>query len=54
MLVIKRLLPQLARWQSTVLYLLLWYAIESLVQISDRQEPPTIPEGRRQEAEGRR
>lgn len=39
--VIKRLLPQLARWQSTVLYLLLWYTLESLVKISDEQEPPT-------------
>jgi hypothetical protein len=37
---IKRLLPQLARWQSTVLYLLLWYALESLVKMSDNQEPP--------------
>lgn len=38
--VIKRLLPQLARWQSTILYLLLWYALESLINISDNQEPP--------------
>lgn len=38
--VIKRLLPQLARWQSTVLYLLLWYALESLVKMSDDLEPP--------------
>ncbi|PMB47779.1 hypothetical protein CEN39_23725 [Fischerella thermalis CCMEE 5201] len=37
---IKRLLPQLARWQSTVLYLLLWYALESLVKMSNNQEPP--------------
>jgi hypothetical protein len=37
--VIKRLLPQLARWQSTVLYLLLWYALESVVEISDNQKP---------------
>ncbi|MFB2771578.1 HMA2 domain-containing protein [Pelatocladus sp. BLCC-F211] len=37
---IKRLLPQLARWQSTVLYLLLWYALESLVKMSDNQESP--------------
>jgi hypothetical protein len=36
--VIKRLLPQLARWQSTILYLLLWYAVESLVKMSDNQE----------------
>jgi hypothetical protein len=36
--VIKRLLPQLARWQSTILYLLLWYALESLVKIIDEQE----------------
>jgi hypothetical protein len=36
---IKRLLPQLARWQSTVLSLLLWYALESLVKMSDDREP---------------
>jgi hypothetical protein len=36
--VIKRLLPQLARWQSTILYLLLWYAVESLVKMSDNQK----------------
>lgn len=38
---IKRLLPQLARWQSTVLYLLLWYGLESLVKMRDHEEPPT-------------
>ncbi|MBD2439075.1 HMA2 domain-containing protein [Nostoc sp. FACHB-110] len=37
---IKRLLPQLARWQSTILYLLLWSALESLFKISDNQETP--------------
>jgi Heavy metal associated domain 2 len=36
----KRLLPQLTRWQSTVLSLLLWYALESLVKMSDDREPP--------------
>lgn len=37
---IKRLLPQLARWQSTVVYLLLWYALESLVKMNDNHQPP--------------
>lgn len=37
---IKRLLPQLTRWQSTILYLLLWSALESVLKISDNQETP--------------
>ncbi|MBU7581409.1 MAG: hypothetical protein KAF91_00590 [Nostoc sp. TH1S01] len=37
----KRLLPPLARWKTTTLYLLLWYGLESLVKLSDNEKPPT-------------
>jgi Heavy metal associated domain 2 len=39
-IVVKRLLPQLARWKTTVLYLLLWYALESLIQQYDQEKSP--------------
>ncbi|OCQ89851.1 hypothetical protein BCD64_18050 [Nostoc sp. MBR 210] len=38
---LKRLLPPLARWKTTTLYLLLWYGLESLVKLSDNEKPPT-------------
>ncbi|BBD58763.1 hypothetical protein NIES2109_15410 [Nostoc sp. HK-01] len=40
-IVLKRLLPPLARWKTTTLYLLLWYGLESLVKLSDKEQPPT-------------
>lgn len=40
-IVLKRLLPPLARWKTTTLYLLLWYGLESLVKLSDSEKPPT-------------
>lgn len=40
-IVLKRLVPQLARWKTTTLYLLLWYGLESLVKLSDNEKPPT-------------
>ncbi|MBE9007273.1 hypothetical protein IQ259_19925 [Fortiea sp. LEGE XX443] len=40
-IVFKRLLPPLARWKTTTLYLLLWYALESLVKLSDDEKSPT-------------
>ncbi|BAY17141.1 hypothetical protein NIES21_29760 [Anabaenopsis circularis NIES-21] len=40
-IVLKRLLPPLARWKTTTLYLLLWYGLESLVKLSDKKKPPT-------------
>ncbi|MBE9209390.1 hypothetical protein IQ244_23390 [Nostoc sp. LEGE 06077] len=38
---LKRLLPPLARWKTSTLYLLLWYGLESLVKLSDKEKPPT-------------
>ncbi|MBF2004937.1 HMA2 domain-containing protein [Chlorogloeopsis fritschii PCC 9212] len=35
---LRRVLPQTARWKATALYLLLWYALESLVKLSDKKE----------------
>ncbi|MCC5638109.1 hypothetical protein LC593_20165 [Nostoc sp. CHAB 5844] len=40
-IVLKRLLPPLARWKTTTLYLLLWYGLESLVKLSDNETLPT-------------
>ncbi|MDM9380132.1 hypothetical protein QUB80_05390 [Chlorogloeopsis sp. ULAP01] len=35
---LRRVLPQAARWKTTALYLLLWYALESWVKLSDNKE----------------
>ncbi|MBD2493404.1 HMA2 domain-containing protein [Nostoc sp. FACHB-280] len=37
---LQRILPPLARWKTTTLYLLLWYGLESLVKLSDQEKPP--------------
>ncbi|MBD2299553.1 hypothetical protein [Nostoc sp. FACHB-190] len=42
---LKRVLPPLARWKTTTLYLLLWYGLESLVKLSDNEKSPTDTTG---------
>lgn len=38
---LKRVLPPLAKWKTTTLYLLLWYGLESLVKLNDDEKAPT-------------